>query len=161
MKQGEFKFTYEVYDSINELPAEDAALLQTAQQATGKSWSPYSHFRVGAAARLKSGTVISGANQENASYPAGICAERVLMSAITAVYPGEAINTMAITYEGDGVVSDHPISPCGICRQSFQEFEHRTDSPIRLIMGGKEGKIYVVPSASLLLPLAFTADELL
>jgi cytidine deaminase len=110
---------------------------------------------------LKNGTVISGANQENASYPAGICAERVLMSAITAVYAGEAIDTMAVTYEGDGVVSDHPISPCGICRQSFQEFEHRTDSPIRLIMGGKEGKIYVLPSASLLLPLAFTADELL
>jgi cytidine deaminase len=161
MKQSEYTFTYEVYNSIEELSESDAFLLKEAQQATERAYAPYSHFRVGTAARLKNGTLIRGANQENASYPAGICAERVLLSSAAALYPNEPIESMAISYGGTDVESDHPISPCGICRQSLQEFEQRTQHPVRLILGGMEGKVFIIPAAGMLLPLAFTGDELI
>jgi len=67
---------------------------------------------------------------------------------------------MAVSYQSKKVKSDHPISPCGMCRQALQEFEGRTSTRIRLILGGLEGKVYVIRSASQLLPLAFTSEEL-
>jgi len=160
MKSSEYKFSYEVYDSIDELDEQDAFLLNKARETTQNAWAPYSRFRVGAVARLKNGELVIGANQENASYPAGICAERVLLSTAGATYPGEPIQSIAISYEGDGVSGDHPISPCGICRQTLQEFEQRTQHPVRLILAGKTGQVFIIPAASMLLPLAFSGDEL-
>ena len=160
MKQNEFRFAYEVYDSIDELEDNDRYLLNEARKMTQHAWAPYSRFRVGAVAKLASGHTVIGANQENASYPAGICAERVLLSTAGAMYPGDPIETLAISYEGDDVVSDHPISPCGICRQTLQEFEQRTKHAVRLILAGQSGKVFVIPAAGMLLPLAFSGDEL-
>jgi cytidine deaminase len=153
-------FSYEIYNSSEELGQEDASLLSKAIEATQNAYAPYSHFRVGAAAKLANGQIVSGANQENASFPAGICAERTLLSAASSLHPGVAIDTMAISYDNGNGPSDRPISPCGICRQSLQEFEQRTGRPVRLILGGKTGIVYVVAQAGLLLPFAFTADEL-
>ena len=155
-----FDFTYEVYDSIEALPDEEARLLKKAKQVTGNAYAPYSHFRVGAAAKLKNGEIITGSNQENASFPAGLCAERVLLASASSVYPTVPIDIIAITYDSDEVKSDHPVAPCGICRQSLQEFEERMNNPIKLVLGGLEGKIIVIEKASQLLPLAFTKQEL-
>jgi len=160
MQQKEFRLSYEEYASDAELPAADGTLLAAARAATLHAYAPYSHFRVGAAARLAGGVIITGTNQENASFPAGICAERTLLSVAGAQHPGIAIETLAISYDNENGPSDRPISPCGICRQSLQEFEQRTGKPVRLILGGQEGKIFVIPSASLLLPFAFSSDEL-
>ena len=160
MQEKQFAFSFNVYDSINELPEEDAMLLREAQNATKYSYAPYSRFSVAAVAKLSNGKIVTGTNQENASFPAGICAERVLLSSVSSQFPGEKIESIAISYKNENGASDHPISPCGICRQSLQEYEHRFKHPIRLILGGIEGKIYVIPQTSLLLPLAFTGDEL-
>lgn len=160
MKQHAFSFSYEIYDSIDELAEKDRHLLNEARKMTQNAWAPYSRFRVGAVARLASGHIVTGANQENASYPAGICAERTLLSTAGVMYPGEPIETMAVSYEGDGVLSDHPISPCGICRQTLQEFEQRTAHPVRLLLAGQTGKVFIIPAAGMLLPLAFTGNEL-
>lgn len=160
MKEQKFAFNYQVFDSIEELPEGDKKLLTEARQATSKSYAPYSHFHVGAAARLSNGATLSGANQENAAYPMALCAERVLLATISSSYPNTAVETMAISYKGEGQRSDHPISPCGMCRQSLQEFEGRMQHPIRLILGGMEGPVYVIHNASQLLPLAFTSAEL-
>ncbi|MDF2187844.1 cytidine deaminase [Paraflavitalea sp. CAU 1676] len=160
MKTTEYRFSYEVYDAIDELAPEDALLLRRALQMTQNAWAPYSRFRVGAAARMQNGEIVTGANQENAAYPAGLCAESVLLSTAGATWPGLPIDTLAVSYEGDNIPNDHPISPCGICRQRLQEFETRTQHPIRLILGGSTGKIYIIPDANLLMPLAFTANEL-
>lgn len=160
MKQADFKFSYEVYDSIDELEEGDRFLLREARKMTQHAWAPYSHFKVGAAARLKNGQLVLGANQENASYPAGICAESVLLSTAGAAYPGEAIDTLAVSYDGEGTPSDHPVSPCGICRQRLQEFEQRTRQPVRLVLAGKSGKVFIVAAAGMLLPLAFSGNEL-
>lgn len=156
----EYSFSVDVYDTANELSAEDALLLSKAQEVTGNAYAPYSEFQVGAVARMVNGQLISGTNQENASYPIGICAERVLLSAISSVYPDIPIDTIAISYNNMHGESDHPIAPCGICRQSLHEYEERMNHPIRLILRGKTGKTYIIKQAGQLLPLAFTKGEL-
>jgi cytidine deaminase len=160
MQKKEHHFSYELHDSIKELSEEDAKLLNEARAVTKNAYAPYSHFRVGAVAILENGQTVSGTNQENASYPVGICAERVLLSTVSSLYPNVAIDTLAVSYNNENGPSDQPISPCGICRQSLQEFEQRTGRPVRLILGGQEGKIYIIPKASFLLPFAFTGEEL-
>jgi cytidine deaminase len=160
MKEQKFEFSFEVYDSIDELNADDRELLNEAQNVTTKAYAPYSNFHVGAGARLDNGKIVTGTNQENASYPVGICAERVLLSSVSSFYPDAGISVIAISYYSKIVKSDHPIAPCGMCRQALNEFEGRIDKPIRLILGGVEGKIYVIKSARQLLPLAFDSEEL-
>ena len=160
MRQKKFEFSFEVYSGIDELNAEDRQLLSEARNVTDKAYAPYSNFHVGAAAKLGNGKIVTGTNQENASYPVGICAERVLLSAISSLYLGIPVETMAVSYQSKKMKSDHPISPCGMCRQALQEFEGRTGKPIRLILAGMEGEIYIIDSASQLLPLAFSSEEL-
>lgn len=160
MKKEALQISYEVYDGAEDLEPGDAQLLSQAKAVTENAYAPYSRFRVGAAARLGNGKVVTGTNQENASFPAGICAERVLMSVASSLYPGVPIETLAVSFAYEDGPGDHPISPCGVCRQSLQEFEQRTGKPIRLILGGQTGPVYIIPQASSLLPLAFTANEL-
>lgn len=160
MNKEEFTFTIHVYDSIEELNPEDAKLLIEARNVTRFAYVPYSSFRVGAFAKLKNGKTVSGTNQENASYPAGICAERTLMSTASSLYPGVGIETIAISYHNLNGKSDKPISPCGICRQSFAEFQERTGNPIRIILSGMEGKVQIIENAIYLLPLTFTSKDM-
>jgi cytidine deaminase len=160
MRREEFTLSFEVYDKVEELREEDAFLLNRAKAVTLDAYAPYSHFRVGAAARLQNGEIITGSNQENASFPAGICAERTLLSVAASRYPGMAIDTLAISYDNEHGSSDKPISPCGICRQSLIEFEQRTGKPIRLLLGGLSGQIYIIAESIALMPLAFSAREL-
>jgi cytidine deaminase len=161
MKENKFEFQYEVYNDISELKKEDADLLINARATTKQAYAPYSNFFVGAVARLSNGETVAGTNQENASYPVGICAERVLLGNAATIYPGVSINTIAISYDSKEVASDHPISPCGMCRQALLEYETRTGAPIRLLLAGQQGKIYIVKTVRFLLPFAFDSSELL
>ncbi len=161
MKQKKFEFDYEVYNDISELKNEDAELLTNARAVTKHAYAPYSNFFVGAVAKLSNGETVAGTNQENASYPVGICAERVLLGNAATIFPGISIDTMAISYDSKDVKSDHPISPCGMCRQALLEYETRTEKPIRLILAGQAGNIYIVNTVSFLLPFAFTRGELI
>jgi cytidine deaminase len=160
MHKGQFTFSYEEYEDISELGQIEAALLRTARKLTVNAYAPYSQFLVGAVARLQNGEIITGTNQENASFPVGLCAERTLMAAAATLYPDVPIEVMAISYQSINGNSNHPISPCGMCRQAMQEFEERTGTPMKLILGGQEGKIIVLESSTMLLPLAFSAKEL-
>ncbi len=160
MQPQTFQFSYTQYASAGELPRPDAELLAAAHKATAQSYAPYSRFRVGAAARLASGVIVTGSNQENASFPAGICAERVLLSGLSSLHPGEGIGSLAISYHNELGDSEAPITPCGICRQSLAEYQVRTGQPIRLIMGGETGPVWVVEDAASLLPLAFSAADM-
>lgn len=160
MKEKTFEFNYKVYDSIEELPEDHQRLLSEARDVTANAYAPYSNFQVGAVGRMANGEVVTGTNQENASFPVGLCAERVLLATAASVFPRVPVEIIAISYKGEGHASDHPISPCGMCRQSLQEFESRLHVPIQLILGGMTGPVYVIDSAKRLLPLAFTSDEL-
>ena len=160
MKKQAYNFEFEVYDSMESLPEKDAWLLNEARKVTQHAYAPYSHFQVGAIARLANGEIVTGSNQENASFPIGLCAERVLLATAASLHPNVAIETIAISYYNDNGESDHPISPCGICRQSLLEYESRVNHSIRLILGGMEGRVNVIDKAAMLLPLSFSAEDL-
>lgn len=160
MKKQDYHFEFEIYDSIDELSEDDKWLLDEAREVTQNAYAPYSRFQVAAVAKLSNGEIISGTNQENASFPAGICAERVVLAIISSLYPKSTIETMAISYFNQNGESSHPISPCGICRQALQEFKEKTKAPVRVILGGMHGKIYIIQDASLLLPLSFTSKDM-
>jgi cytidine deaminase len=160
MTPGKYSFEYEVYNSVDELSEADRKLLQLAKDIISTAYAPYSNFHVAAAAKLSNGEIVKGTNQENASYPVATCAERTLLGALGALFPNEPIETMAITYDNINGSSNKPASPCGMCRQALMEYETRTHHPIRLILAGKEGKVFVIPQANMLLPLGFTGDDL-
>ena len=153
-------FEYLSYPDSTALSSEDQALLQEARNVTQQAYAPYSKFNVGAVMLLENGEQVRGTNQENASFPAGICAERVALSTASSLYPGIAVNTIAISYHNLNGSSDTPISPCGICRQSLSEQENRQQQPIRLIMSGQTGKVFVLQTAKHLLPLGFSAEDM-
>jgi len=155
MKEELYQFAYKVYESFSELNDEDKMLLKAAQDSASIAYAPYSDFNVGAAAKLSNGEIVRGGNQENASFPAGLCAEGVVMAVAASRFPRVPMETLAISYLSSRAESDHPVSPCGICRQSLEEFRAKTGSPVRLLMGGMSGKIFEVNDASSLLPLAF------
>jgi cytidine deaminase len=104
--------------------------------------------------------MVKGTNKENASYPVGLCAERVLLSAISSQFSNIAIQTMAISYHNLKGKSDYPISPCGMCRQSLVEYEQRVKKSFRIILSGMTGEVYIIEKASDLLPLPFSASDL-
>lgn len=161
MKENKFQFSYEVFEDSSELNEKDAWLLTEAREVTTQAYAPYSKFYVGAVAMMANGKIVVGTNQENASYPVGICAERVLLGTVATLHPGMAVESIAISYNSEDVKSDHPISPCGMCRQALLEYETRMKNSIRLILSGQEGKVYIIKTASQLLPFAFTSDELI
>jgi cytidine deaminase len=160
MKLTSIHIPVQIFSDFNALEAPDDELFESARKATGDAYAPYSKFRVGVAVKLENGKIISGSNQENASFPAGICAERVTLSAASAVYPGIAVTDLALTYINESDNSNHPISPCGICRQTLVEYEQRFGRSIRLILGGFSGEIYIISRATDLLPFAFSSQEL-
>ena len=153
-------FQYQIFSGIEQLSEPDAELLAQARKVTSDAYAPYSQFQVSAVARLQNGQILSGTNQENASYPVSICAERVLLSAVAALYPGVAVTTMAISFHNLKGKSEHPITPCGICRQSIVEHQHHHKHPIRLLLSGQSGEVYLIEDAATLLPLGFTADDM-
>ncbi len=140
------------------LPAEDQELLKLAQRAAGNAYARYSRFKVGAALRMESGEVVPGCNQENASFPAGICAERAALHAAMSMLPKGTVECIAIVVPQ--VKGRDPVTPCGICRQALLEQELRQGSPLRLLMGIVRGPVLETFSAESLLPLCFDSSYL-
>jgi len=161
MSLKQLTFEFEELSGDGDLNLQNLELLNKARAITSNAYAPYSKFFVGAAALLSNKKIITATNQENASFPAGICAERVLLSAIISQYSDNTVDAIAITYDNKNGASNYPISPCGICRQSLIEFEKRFNHPIKIILAGKTGKIYLINSASDLLPLSFSSKDLL
>lgn len=158
MKEIEIKSVFRVY-GMNELSAEDRQLVEAAMEATKGSYAPYSKFRVGAAARLANGVVFTGANQENAAYPSGLCAERTTLFAANAQYPDQPVLALAIAARKGNRFLQAPISPCGACRQVISGVEDRFNHPIRILLHGTEG-VYECSGIDALLPLRFVDADM-
>lgn len=141
----------------DELEPADRELVERALQATDNAYAPYSRFYVGAALRLADGTIVVGANQENAAFPSGICAERTALFAAQANHPEQPVCTLAIAARNDNGLLDEPVSPCGACRQVILGVEDRYKQPIRVLLYGKKG-VYSLSSANDLLPFSFVDD---
>jgi len=150
----------EEFNSPEELMAGDRELLDMAVKACDSSYSPYSSFRVGAAARLANGQFLSGSNQENAAYPSGLCAERVVLFYAQAQFPDVPVEAIAIYALSDDFKLDKPVTPCGSCRQVMAEHENRHGRRIRVIMGGANGLVQVMEGVESLLPLMFMMEKL-
>ncbi|MCM4164444.1 MULTISPECIES: cytidine deaminase [unclassified Arenibacter] len=160
MKLRRVVFDLIVYESMHELEKEDQVLMHAAVKARNNAYSPYSKFKVGAAVLLDNDEIIIGNNQENASYPSGLCAERVALFYASAKFPGIGIKTIAISATSKNFVVDRPAAPCGNCRQSISEYEIRQSRPIAIIMSGETGEILKCTSVSDILPLAFNGTFL-
>ena len=145
--------------SFEELEASDKELVEKAIAATDNSYAPYSKFNVGAALRLADGRIVIGANQENAAYPSGLCAERTAVFAAQANYPEQPITTLAIAARNVNGMIPKPITPCGACRQVILEIEERYRRPVRILLYGTEG-VYIVSSVRDLLPLCFVDSSM-
>lgn len=160
MKELKIEATVQVCDSVDELSEERAMLMQEAVKALTLSYSPYSKFKVGAAVLLNSGKVVLGANQENASYPLCLCAERSALANASSVAPKDEVKCIAITVKHEEKEIDSPTSPCGACRQVLIEKEVNQTKAIEIILRGQTGPILIIPSAKVLLPLYFDGSVL-
>jgi cytidine deaminase len=140
------------FDSADEMDSSKQDLLNAAAGAAEHAYAPYSGYKVGAALMLENGIVLTGNNQENASFPAGICAERSALFFAGSQYPGVKILSVAVTTLFPAAA---PVAPCGICRQALIEYEMKQDSPIELLMTHPGGKVTVSESIANILPMAF------
>ena len=145
--------------TVDELDAELRQLVEIAKQKTQDAYCPYSHFHVGAAVLLADGQIVTGANQENAAYPSGLCAERTTLFAANANHPQTPVVALALACYTNGHFTKDVASPCGACRQVMLETEKRFGIPIKVILYSEAG-CYVFDSAADLLPLSFAANNL-
>lgn len=152
--------SFDVYPSINELPGTVQQLMQEAVSVRKTSYAPYSKFHVGAALLLDNGKVVYGANQENAAYPSGLCAERVAVFSAGANFPDAKIVRIAISAASEEKEVTEPIPPCGACRQSIAEYELKQAEPIEIWFMGETGKVYKSDSLKNLLPFMFGSEYL-
>ena len=144
---------------FDELSEEQQAVVAIAKEQVQHSYCPYSHFHVGAAAKLANGVIIRGSNQENAASPSGLCAERSALFAAGSQYPDQPVEMLAIACYTDGHFTKEPGSPCGACRQVMIETEHRYGGKMQVLLFG-EDEIFVFDSAADLLPLIFVSENL-
>lgn len=154
----EIKTELKVYDSPAELSREEQTLLNNAREALQQAYAPYSKFHVGAALLLDTGQIITGSNQENASFPLGLCAERVALANKSANFPIQKIKAVAVSVENN--LAQEPASPCGMCRQALFESEDRQGTPIKILLKGPADAVYVFESVKQLLPLPFSSKSL-
>ena len=160
MKRISQKLRWKVADDLTDLPKKEAKLLALAKSSLANAHAPYSNFKVGAALLLENGVMMGGSNQENAAYPMCLCAERVALSAAASQQPNVIVKTMAITVKAPTQIIDQPAMPCGSCRQALCEIEQKQKKPIKLVIQGEIGDIYVFKSASDILPFSFDASFL-
>ncbi|GGG55202.1 cytidine deaminase [Bizionia arctica] len=160
MKEIKIESILSVYDNLDELPADIVGLMDQAVLARENSYSPYSKFSVGAAILLDNNEIVLGSNQENASYPSGLCAERTAIYYAGSQYPKAKILKMAIIAGSRIRQTVTPIPPCGACRQAIAEYEVKQDSPIEIYFMGETGKVVKSHSLANLLPLVFDKSVL-
>lgn len=160
MENKHFEFAYLEYQDVSELPAEYQNLVDAAKESVKNAYAPYSQFNVGAAILLENGVVVKGNNQENAAYPSGLCAERTAIFAASANYPEVKFIAVAITAQTNAFKLDKPITPCGACRQVLLEYENKQKAPLKVILTGVSGKVWLIASVRDLLPLSFGTEQL-
>lgn len=154
MAEKQINIKFQEYGSLEELSETDRTLAKEAIRAMQGSYAPYSHFNVGAAVRLSNGVIVRGANQENAAFPSGLCAERTAMFSAGANYPDKDMESIAIAGGVMGRLAKSPATPCGACRQVMAQYQTKAGKPMSVIMVG-DGKIWKFNRVDDILPLIF------
>lgn len=154
MTEKVLNISFAEYSSIEEMGSADYKLCLEAIEAMKGAYAPYSHFSVGAAVLLDDGTVVRGANQENAAYPSGLCAERTAMFAAGANHPETGMSCIAVVASQNGEICPEPASPCGACRQVMAQYQHKSGHPMSVILiGGR--KVWKFEKVDDILPFIF------
>ena len=159
MEFKDVKFRYREFFDKDEVESDISELIEYAKKSAQNAYAPYSGFKVGAAVRLKSGIIVTGANVENAAFPSGICAERNALSSAVSNNPGDVPVEIAIAAITEIGYTDEPVPPCGNCRQVLAEEEIKSGMPVRVILYGLKKTIIIERSADLL-PLQFNIRNL-
>ena len=154
MTEKEFKVSFIEYQSIEEMGPEDRELAGEAIAAMSGAYAPYSHFHVGAAVRMSNGQIVRGANQENAAFPSGLCAERTAMFSASAKFPDKDMRSIALAGGVYGRLTEQPATPCGACRQVMAQYQTKAGKPMSVIMIGKS-RIWKFEKVDDILPLIF------
>ena len=154
MTEQKINIKFQEFASIDELNAEDRELACAAIEGMKGSYAPYSHFNVGAAVRMSNGQIVRGANQENAAFPSGLCAERTAMFAAGAKYPDKDMCSIALAGGVYGHITDEPATPCGACRQVMAQYQAKAGKPMSVIMVGAR-RIWKFEKVDDILPLIF------
>ena len=160
MKKQKLEIQYTVFKNRDELPDKDKMLVNKAKEVSEKAYCPYSKFRVGAAVLLDNGEIFTANNQENASYPEGLCAERIALFYAMAQYPNQKIKSIAVCGNPKKFELMHFITPCGGCRQVMLECEHRGNEKIQILLSGTSGEILLIEGVENLLPFQFSGKDL-
>ena len=159
IRTNNISFSYKEYENQEELDIDDKELILAARESALNAFAPYSKFRVGAAIRLKSRSIVRGANVENAAFPSGICAERSAFSNSVSNHHNDKPIALAIAAMTDDGLTDEPVTPCCNCRHVIAEEELRTGNQIRIILSGKR-KTIIIEGIRNLLPLQFDNKSL-
>ncbi len=154
MTERQIQISYQEYKSIDEMNPEDRELAAEAIKAMQGAYAPYSHFHVGAAVRMSNGQIVRGANQENAAFPSGLCAERTAMFAAGARYPDKDMQSIALAGGVMGRLGSQPATPCGACRQVMAQYQAKSGKPMSVIMISAE-KVWKFEKVDDILPLIF------
>ncbi len=154
MTQREIHINYQEFKSVDEMLPEDRELAAEAVKAMEGAYAPYSHYHVGAAVRMSNGQIVRGANQENAAFPSGLCAERTAMFAAGARYPDKDMQSIALAGGVMGRLGSQPATPCGACRQVMAQYQAKSGKPMSVIMVSSE-KIWKFDKVDDILPLIF------
>ena len=156
MTDKEIRIQYREYSSVEEMNPEDRELAAEALKAMQGAYAPYSHFHVGAAVRMSNGQIVRGANQENAAFPSGLCAERTAMFAAGARYPDKDMLGIAIAGGVMGRLAKEPVTPCGACRQVMAQYQAKSGKPMSVIMMSAD-RILKFEKVDDILPLIFNS----
>ncbi len=129
-------------------------------EAQSLAYAPYSQFYVGTCILLTNGEMYKGANQENASYPLCLCAERVALSYAAMHAPGSEIQDIVVSTSANLILEEVPAPPCGACRQVILEYQTRQSQPIRIILVGAHKNVWIYEHIEELLPYSFQPNFL-
>ena len=141
---------------LEELSNEVKTLIERAKEASYQAYAPYSGFRVGAALLLDNGEILKANNQENVSFPVGMCAERILLGYAHANFPNAVPKKLAIAANRSADAnSQATVSPCGMCRQTINEYENKFGQAIEIYMLGPNEQVFFAPGIDALLPFKF------
>tara|TARA_B100000427_G_scaffold318863_1_gene316496 strand:- start:677 stop:1168 length:492 start_codon:yes stop_codon:yes gene_type:complete len=150
---------YQELDSFNLLSELEIKIVKEAKLVANLAYAPYSNFHVGAALLLENNQIIKGNNQENTSFPCGICAERVALFSAKSNFPDLLIKKIAITAKTNSFELNGPVGPCGLCRQVLLEYEEQQKHDIEVILFDTK-KIIKLARAKDLLPFYFQENKL-
>ncbi|PZX59617.1 cytidine deaminase [Algoriphagus ratkowskyi] len=138
-----------------ELNIKEQQLMMRARKVSESAYAPYSNFHVGAAVRLESGEILQSSNQENISFPVGVCAERLVLGYAGANFPDLGVTEIAIVARRKGEEIWAGVSPCGLCRQTINEVEIRFNQPISILIQNPDGTVLRFHGIQTLLPFKF------